>query len=40
VPSPDGSDELKPKTLVAATVDQLLYYAHLRRTTGDSICLF
>lgn len=32
-----GFDELMPKTLTTATVDQLLHHAHLCRISGDSI---
>lgn len=36
---PAGFDELRPKTLTAATVDRLLHHAHVCQTTGDSVCV-
>ncbi len=38
-PTPDGFDELMPKTLATATVDRLLHHAHVCQTSGDSIRL-
>jgi DNA replication protein DnaC len=36
---PGAIDELMPKTLATATVNQLLHHAHVCRTSGDSVRL-
>ena len=38
-PHPAGFDELMPKTLATATVDQLMHHAHLCVTSGKSVWL-